>query len=73
VSKHHVFPRLKPGGRKTLADGFETQGGNLLFHNLTILPKKEHEVFAKKTEAASTDVEGENTSIGFDLLLIAFV
>ncbi len=45
---HHVIPRLKPGGRKTLQDGFETQGALLLFHNLIVLPKKGYEEFAQK-------------------------
>jgi len=48
VSKHHVIPRLKPGGRKTLKDGIESQGVNLLFHNLIILPKKGYEQFTNK-------------------------
>jgi len=48
VSKHHVIPRLKPDGRKTLKDGLETQGVNLLFHNLTVLPKKDYVLFVNK-------------------------
>jgi hypothetical protein len=45
VSKHHVIPRLKPGGRKTLKDGLETQGLILLFHNLIVLPDKGYSQF----------------------------
>jgi hypothetical protein len=48
VSKHHVFPRLKPGGRKTLKDGLKAQGYYLLFHNLIVLPKKSYKQFADK-------------------------
>lgn len=48
MSKHHVFPRLKPGGRKTLKDGLKAQGYYLLFHNLIVLPKKSYKQFTDK-------------------------
>ena len=33
VSLDQVVPRLKPGGRKKLCDGFETQAAILLFRH----------------------------------------
>jgi hypothetical protein len=49
VFKHHVIPRLKPGGRKTLKDGFETQGVNLLFPKLdSFTEKKQQKICTQK-------------------------
>lgn len=69
---HHVIPRLKPGGRKTLTDGLETQGRILLFHNLIVLPKKGYELLANKKiqGVASISAGVKNTDIDFDSLTI---
>lgn len=78
MSKHHVIPRLKPGGRKTLKDGLITQGVTLLFHNLIVLPKKAMNYLQIKKIPGATAIHAvdENTDIGLDLprfILVWFV
>jgi hypothetical protein len=43
--RHHVIPRLKPGGRKTLRDGLEAQGTFLLFHQENSFTEKNKKFF----------------------------
>ena len=64
VSEDQVVPRLKPGGRKKLRDGFETQDTVLLFRHFEGFTDKRKLLF-QRTISFTLIIQGTEVTEGF--------
>ena len=69
VSEDQVVPRLKPGGRKKLCDGFETQDTILLFRHFEGFTDKRKLLF-QRTISFTLIIQDTEVTEGFDFLPI---